>query len=330
MVLRSKIKYRADRHGTFEEEWLPHKRAYDCWRCSGYLHDFYNSSKLYAYHLHLHKLSKLSKVYYQLFITCTNISDGKHYQRHFIIDQNIKKIDIDADSIFCGEEVQLLMEKEAMALRVSDSEFGLELCLLKNKGAFWQGELGRISPESNNNGNSHEQLFDYFYPQMTTYGRIRCGEESARVKGKSVFERTWGNIVLKRKQRHWESIHLMLNNNEELNIVSFPHSNTNYCAFVSKDNALVFPDAQVTATECFDCEKYLFAKSWQVQCNDDVYLLQPLSSKNSNLPFHDMVMGIFDSNGDTRGYALSSSWVGARANEPGMIDLSLFRGCDNL
>ncbi|GEM_PF-3305591 len=328
MTFGGKIKYRADRHGTFEEEWLPHKRVYDCWRCSGFLHDFYNSSMIYAYHIHLHKLNQLGKEYYMLFIACTDVNDGKHYSRNFIIEENKKSVDIDADSIFCGEALQILMEKEAMALRINDSQFGFDLCLLKNKGAFWQGELGKMYPETNNQKCS-EQLFGYFYPQMTTYGRIRLGEKSIRVKGKSLFERVWGNVALKRKQRHWESIHLMLGSNEELNIINFPHSNTNYCALVNKENGLSFPDTRISTLECFDCEGYSFAKSWQVQYNNNIYDLKPLSKESSSLPFHDMVLVVLDNNVDTKGYALASSWVGARAKEPGNIDLSLFRGCDN-
>ncbi len=321
MTIGGKQKYRADRHGTFEEEWLPHKRVYDCWRCSGFLHDFYNSGNLFAYHINLHKLVRLSNEYYMLFIECEDINEGKNYQRQFILEQNKNNVDIDADSIFCGEIAQLLVEKEAMALRVFDTQFSFEICLLKNKGAFWRGESGLVHPEVNNN---KEQLFSYFYPQMTTYGRINLGGKSVRVKGKSLFERVWGNIALKKIQRHWETIHLLLNNNEELNIINFPHCKINNSALINNNDALSFPDTDISPLECFDCEGYNFVKSWQVKYNGNIFALQPLTKESSNLPFNDMALQVQDEYGNIKGYALSCSWVGARAKEPGNIDLSSF------
>ncbi|MGE3773307.1 MAG: lipocalin-like domain-containing protein [Gammaproteobacteria bacterium] len=98
------------------------------------------------------------------------------------------------------------------SLRAETAQAQLELELRPRKAIVYQGERG-YSPKSDEPGNA--SLY-YSVPRLAADGRLRVGDEAARVHGEAWLDREWGSSALGRDQRGWDWFALQFEDGREL------------------------------------------------------------------------------------------------------------------
>ena len=214
------IDYNQEGHGSLAEEWLPHYDTQELWQARGFLHNAYDIKQLYAY---LFSLSRTIDEYYELQMRFYDFSSQEHLAFRRVIPQQKAmqgKMEIDEDCILFGSDAHILNEKRAMALKMQQDDFSLDLCLLKKKGVLWLGSGERLTV-MDEDGDAHP-LYCATCPNMGTYGLLNWRGQEIKIKGRSSFDRIWGYLSLYHSPNHWQRLRLFFFDGEEVVLIHFP------------------------------------------------------------------------------------------------------------
>lgn len=322
-------KYLINQHRVlqFDHEWLPHRQNCDTWRTQGIFHD--EQENTYGFRLSVNRVQAGMESF-----CVVNLQYGKLDAEQGMIQQRwcIHALEgdkegllIDEDSILFRDEAQLLLAKDAIAMRLRGDDYALDLRMGRERPEVWFGEDGRIpfllGPRRTRRG------YLCTLPMLSCVGRIyRSDGSSSRVNGTASFERLWGRYPLRMSKAHWERFYLFMDNGDELSITAYPYGKLSTALCMPK-NVLpfVFFDYQMEAASFLELEDWRFASAWRLdmpQYSQQVFYLSPIVPY-FRLPAAQPILGVFDHNGNRLGYAFSELLPGAR-NEVDHVGLALF------
>lgn len=272
--------YNPESHLTVEEEWLPHKVKVEWWYASGYLED--ENENLYFYQFTIFHGVKMGLEGY---ITHVAVSDYSNEKRYFSDENHFKKKHhrFNENLINCGNH-SIMRYYDHLFLISETDDFDLELKLLPDPPAIWHGEDGIISmgyPDK-----PGENSFYYSYPAMPTGGKLilREGEGEEReimVKGKTWFDRQWGNF----KNTTWNWFSLRFADGDNIMLFHFPDTDHKEATYIHANKEVEYFDDFISkADSSISVGKSEIGLKWSISIpfKDKEYTIIPLGKDDLN------------------------------------------------
>ncbi len=324
------IPYRQENHGTFDEEWLPHKDASGWWYITGYLIDNAHPDDLYSYQFtvinpHLFGLSP-----YVLQLAVTDVQTGQHLFRQQM-ELGGKDIYIGKDTVHFGALAHLVRHTDRMDLTAKTDLFSFTLTLNKGKGAAWHGDDGILvmgMPEK-----PKERTVYYSYTNMPTTGQVcftaKDGtQKDMQVNGKSWFDRQWGPYHLVDNYTHWEWFSIRFFDDEEVMLFAFPQDPYFDGTFIGKNKERkLVRNYTYTPKQFVVVNGMSFSKGWDLimpGIKEEKYEIKPLTEGQLNLAYFELIAEVINPKGKRVGYCIVELLPGAR-NPEKKIGMDLFR-----
>ena len=117
------IPYREHDHGTFDEEWLPHKKSSGWWYITGYLSDKNNPEHLYTYQYTVAQGRILGKTVYIQHMSFTDIQSGSHLFNQHVKLRRGKKVRATQDEVVFEPYTELRKEQQHFDLMMNIEDF---------------------------------------------------------------------------------------------------------------------------------------------------------------------------------------------------------------
>lgn len=296
------IPYHERKHGTFEEEWLSHKKISEWWYATGYFHD--EEEKMYSYQFTVMRPSIMGFRPFVLHLALTNFASGKHYftQR---IDRRGKNVLINEKTIQFGKHAKVVKNETGMHITCEDTEFSLDLTLDYGKGAVWHCDNGYLLMGS---AKTKESTSYYSYTNMPTEGTIIFEGKERKIRGKSWFDKQGGPYSLMKAKTHWEWFSLRFYDDEEIMLFTFPHNNYQDGTYIRKDGSTQrLVDYKVTPKDFIVEQELKFSSGWTLSIpgiKDSEYDIRPLFKGQMNIGYFEQVCGIYDKTNKQVGIAI--------------------------
>lgn len=308
---------------SLERDWQPHRRQSDLWVVQGVIHESRIKQAVYSFRLTVNRVAAGLESFCAVNVSVSDLLHDRSYgDRWSIHHLNAEKegLSIDHNSLLFQDSAQLLLEEDALAMRLQGEEFSLELCLTRNQ------ELCRQAlPLAENN--APRALNHLLLPRLVCRGRLGLGDYSARVEGSGSVERIWGKYPLRRTNCHWERFYLFFDHGDEMTLTSYPRADfrTGLCLMRGRE-PFALKDYELEALD-FQAEgEWQFAAGWRLtipQYSKTSYYLLPLLTQPLQLPVASAPLGVFDKDSNRLGYAIAELMPGAYADKDKM-GLSIF------
>ena len=311
-------------HGDFNREWGQHRNVSDMWHVQGLVHELRLEEAVYGFSVSISRL-EVGLNYYTL-IRCDleDMLNRTHYFLERVLDAKSEDepgLLVDDDSILCGDEVQMLLDGDAIALRLRGEDFGLDLRLDRTLGEVWYGKDGLL--RLTNRGLNRGKLYNVVLPSLVAGGKLMLNDRTMRVVGRSGFDRLWGSFPLSIARCHWERMYLFYNNGDELLLTDFPLAIYHTGLWLNKrSSSRSLGEYALQAVDYHEVDGWRFGCGWQLhipEYSSEAFLLIPLDKDEYSLPVPRPILGIYDHNGGLRGYGFSGLMPGAR-NELKRVD----------
>lgn len=327
--MKNTVLYNKQEHGSFMENWLPHQDAADIWLVQGKLHEPTLPQAIYSFRLSIYKINYPFESFFTIQYSLGDALKDKDYNERVIIPilrGKKARLSFDADSIFLGENAQLLDTKYAYVLRLRGSDFGLDLRLDKDDPLVWYGDKGKV--QLTKVKRESKSIFGCVRPNMDTFGRLFLEGKDFRVEGISSFERLWGKFPVKQAQLHWEKFYLFFNNRDEVMLMNFPLSGYIDGMFIpQKRKSIRLHNFFLEPVDYLELDEWRFSSLWRLdipQIGKGPYYLISIIKSQFSLPICRPFIGIFDKTGKNYGYGHAELMPGAR-NELDRISLSVLK-----
>jgi|GEM_PF-4841403 len=317
--------YDAKAHQSFEQEWRPHHNCNDLWVSQGIFHEALLPESVYSYRASVQRSQAGGKGFCSVDFSLGDLLHAKSFEYHCLIREEKggkELLYLDGDSLLFQDALQVLYERDALALRLRDAAFGLDLRLDRATEPYWYGGDGPLKLRSGS-----KALFGCALPFMKSVGRLYFSDYSMRVQGSSAFERLWGRFPWQQAAMHWERFYLFFNSGDQMMISEFPYGKLGmaWCLPENKQ-AFALKDYTMTAVDFLEIDEWRFASGWRLETPEyrsiPCYLI-PLISEQFRLPVSRPTLGIFDKEGNRLGYALAELLPGAR-NELKRVPLGIY------
>jgi predicted secreted hydrolase len=311
------LPYKETNHGTFNEEWEPHRRTNDWWYITGYLKDTKRPENLYSYQFTLFNPGHFGKNFYDLHVAFTDIQTRRHIFKNRV-KMTGERVKIDRDSVTFHPYAWLQKNEHDMVLMTNTRGLEFSLNLGLGKGAFWHGDNGVMVmglPE-----NPVQRTVYYSYPNMPTSGIIRLAGHSGRreleVTGKSWFDRQWGPFHLFDTACYWEWFSLRFFDDEEVMLFAFPRQRYFDGTYISKNGqSRRITDYQYNYHSLKHKGKSLFSYGWDVflpGVKEERYRILPMNDHQYNSGYYETMASIYNTDGREVGYCFAELLPGAR------------------
>lgn len=309
-----------------DTEWQPHHGSSDVWQTQGVLRD--EAGVGYGFRMSVHRVRAGLESFCVINSALHHFASGKTSAGRWSIhhlDGEKDNLFIDADSIIFSDSAHLMLEKDALALRLRGAGFGLDLRMARTLPEVWFGEDGRMPLPTL--GRRLKSLYNCALPGLSCVGRVYLADGSSnRVRGTASCERLWGAVPLRLAKTHWERFYLFLDYGDEISLTTFPYAGQ-YAALCMPRGVPPFAlyDYLLEAVDFLEIDEWRFASAWRLslpQYSHTTYYLSPLSEQ-FRLPAAHPVLGVYDADGMRLGYAFSELLPGAR-NEIDRIGLAMF------
>ena len=315
------IPYREKNHGTFDEEWLPHKKASGWWYITGYFNDKENPNDLYTFQYTVAQGQVLGITAYILHMSLTDVQKGPHLFKQTVRLRKKKKIRANYDEVVYEPFTVFRKEQEYFDLKVNTEDFDLDLKMDKGKGAIWHCDDGVLAmglPDD-----SQQRTVYYSYTNLLTEGTLVIKDKSntsrtIEVVGKSWMDRQWGPFRLLDRRSHWEWFSLRFFDDEEIMLFSFPMQPYGDGTYVDKK-------AQTTRLQDFQIEpkkfiragpnNFIFSYGWNLiipGIKEEKYEIKPLMEGQFNVAYFELIAEILNSKKERVGYCFVELICGAR------------------
>ncbi|MBR5430722.1 MAG: hypothetical protein IK116_09400 [Firmicutes bacterium] len=304
-------------HRSFNEEWPPHPNVTDMWHVQGMIHELRLDQALYGFSVSLSRLTAGLEQYTLISFGVEDVLNRAHYGAERVIgpkDEEAAPLLSDEDSLIWGDGAQLLLERDAVAVRLRGDGFGLDLRLDRTLPEVWHGKDGLLRF---NHRRPVGKMFNVVLPSLVAGGRLTLNDRSLRVIGRAGFDRLWGNFPLKRALGHWERMYLFFNNGDELLLTDFPHAIYHTGLWLNKRSSnKALGEYVLQAVDQLELNGWRFACGWKLhipEYSSDAFLLIPQDKDDYRTPVARPLLGIFDEQGSVRGYAFCGLLPGARS-----------------
>lgn len=316
-----RIPYRESNHGTFDEEWLPHKKSSGWWYITGYLSDKNKPDDLYSFQYTVAQGHIYGITAYILHIGLTNFQKNLHLFKQTVQLRRKKNISVTVNDVVYGPYTLLSKENNQLTLVMNTKEFGIDLKLQKGKGAIWHCDNGILIMGMP--ADPKQRTVYYSYPNMPSEGILTIRDNSGQsraieVVGKSWFDRQWGPFRLVDEKSHWEWFSFRFFDDEEVMLFSFPQHPYTDGTYIDKQgktsrlqNYEIKPKDFVTRGKY----NYTFSFGWDVAIpgiKEERYEVRPLSEGQFNIAYFELLAEVLNSEEKRVGYCFVELISGAR------------------
>ena len=314
------IPYREHNHGTFDEEWAPHKKMSGWWYITGYLSDKQNPDHLYSYQYTVAQGRIFGVTPYILHIALTDLQDNTHFFKQEVRLRRGKKIRANHEKVIYAPYTILSKEQAQFNLAIATSEFDLNLLLQKGKGAFWHCDNGVLVMGLPND--LKQRTVYYSYTNLPSEGTLVIQNNGQtrelEVVGKSWFDRQWGPYRLIDANSHWEWFSFRFFDDEEIMLFSFPRH-----PYI--DGTYIDRQGQTTRLQNYEIKpknfikrgqyNYTFSFGWDViipGIKEERYEIRPLSEGQFNIAYFELLAEVLNTEKERVGYCFVELISGAR------------------
>ena len=135
-------------HRAFNSEWQPHQNVSDMWHVQGLVHELRLDQALYGFSLSVSRLAVGLENYTLVSCALEDLLNHTHHAAGQVIGPKGEgpRLQADADSLIWGEQAQMLLDGDAIALRLRGEDFGLDLRLDRTLPEVWQGRPAALPP----------------------------------------------------------------------------------------------------------------------------------------------------------------------------------------
>ncbi len=244
-----KIPYREADHGSFGEEWPPHKGVLGWWYATGYLQDTSNPDHLYAFQYTQFNFPFRAEApyridpIYQLNLTFTDFQTGQYISEE-VRSPATERVYANEDSVVF-EDTSLVRGKDHMTLVGEGNRVQYSFDLKIAKSPVWHADNGVLVMGFPND--PKERTVFNSYTNLPTTGKVsyvnKTGETIyLQVSGKSWLDRQWGPALM-----HWEWFSLRFFDDEEVMLFAFPNANYQDATYIDAEgNTRVFSNYTYT------------------------------------------------------------------------------------
>lgn len=303
-------------HGSFEEEFLSHKKCSEWWYCTGYLNSE-KDNRLFGYQFTLAKVRILGLKFHILICSVTDFAEQKHYniQKPLFFGKGITG---NNEIISVDKKIKVTFESNKhssmgkMKLHMESEEFTLDTEMEATKAPVWHCDNGVLQMGIQNN--PKERTYYYSFTNLATKGNlILKGENYPNLVGKTWFDRQGGPYSLTKRECNWEWFSLRFFDNTEAMLFAFPHMNYYDGTFISKDGTYSrLNDYSLEATKVIEYRNMKFSSEWKLNLNGKKYTLIPKVDGMFNVFFFELLASIRDENNKEVGYCFVELLPGVR------------------
>ncbi|NHI95025.1 MAG: hypothetical protein EAX96_21220 [Candidatus Lokiarchaeota archaeon] len=314
------IPYRELDHGSFDEEWLPHKKSSGWWYITGYLTDKENSSQLYSFQYTVIQARMYGITTYMLHMGLTDFQEESHLFKQKIQLRKKKNVRVNQDEIAYEPYTRLIKEQKQFKLTMATTEFNLNLVMQKGKGAFWHCDNGVLIMGLIDDPD--QRTVYYSYTNLPTEGtlviRNKSQTRTLEVVGKSWFDRQWGPYRLLDADSHWEWFSFRFFDDEEIMLFSFPKQPYIDGTYINKQGQTTrLQNYEIKPKEFIKVGRYnyTFSYGWDViipGIKEERYEIKPLMKGQLNIAYFEMMAELLNAEGKRVGYCFIELLSGAR------------------
>ncbi|MDR3276931.1 MAG: carotenoid 1,2-hydratase, partial [Treponema sp.] len=213
-------------HGSFEDEFLTHKKCSEWWYCTGYLQN--DAGDMFGYQFTLAKVRILGLKFRLLIQSVTDIKTGKHYNTQTPIFFG-KGVTTTESEVSVKNKTHVTFEpnefsgKGKMKLRMDGNEFALEVESNAVKPPVWHCDDGLLQMGI---PGEKERTYYYSWTNLVTSGSLTInGKKYENLKGKTWFDRQGGTYTLTDGRTCWEWFSIRFFDDTEAMLFAFPQDN---------------------------------------------------------------------------------------------------------
>ena len=316
------VPYKERNHGTFEEEWLCHKKISEWWYATGYFYD--ENKKMYSFQFTLIKANLFGMTPFIYMGAVTDIAADKHYySQKFNLTNG--KIVISPKVVAFSDITKLTKGNKGMHLEMHTNKFAADLEFDYNKGAFWHCDNGHLMMGVDK---PNQSTYYYSYTNMPTKGTITLNNQTYKVQGKSWFDKQGGPYKLTSREAQWEWFSLRFFDDEEMMLFTFPQDNYQDGTYITKDaRSQRLQKYTVTPKKFVTVEGMKFSSEWHLSVpglKEEEYDIIPLTSGQLNLTYFELLANILNKQGKQVGFCFAELLPGVRGKKMGSA-AALFR-----
>jgi len=314
-------------HGSFEKEFLTHKKCSEWWYATGYAEDA--TKNLFGYQFTLAKVRILGIKFHILICTVTDFQTKKHYNvqgpiffgKGVTTSATLLSVDGKASFIFTPNQFSSM---GSMKLHMESREFCIDLALEATKAPVWHCEDGALQMGIQGD---KERTYYYSFTNLAAKGKLTLlGKEYKDLAGKAWFDRQGGTYSLTKPECNWEWFSLRFFDNSEAMLFAFPQDNYYDGTLIAADGSYRrMNDYEIKATEVITYEKMQFSNRWELTMNGKHYTLAPKVDGMFNIFFFELLADILDESGNSMGYCFVELLPGVR-NKNRVIDAFKMKG----
>jgi predicted secreted hydrolase len=290
-------------HGSFQDEFLSHKKGSEWWYCTGFVTD--EAGKLYSFQFTLARV----RIYFaQFHILMTALSDFEN-QKHYYAQQPIffgKDLTLTADQVAYGDVAAMGFSDEALTLNINDPSYTLALQLTPKKAPVWHCEDGKLQmgiPDPD------QTTYYWSYTNLAASGTLTLGGETFTLQGQAWFDKQGGTYTLTNRKTNWEWFSMRFFNGEEIMLFSFPQDDYQDGTFINKEGGYQrLNDYVIEPTAFTEAKGKKFSNGWQVTfkgIKDEAYDIIPKMEGQLNLFYYELLADIKNKQGETVGYCVT-------------------------
>ena len=121
------IPYRESNHGSFDDEWAPHKNSSGWWYITGYFSDKNNSNSLYSFQYTVVQGRIYGITAYILHMGLTDFQKNSHLFKQKVQLRKKGNIGATHDKVVFAPYTSLTRDQQNLTLEVTTDEFDLNL-----------------------------------------------------------------------------------------------------------------------------------------------------------------------------------------------------------
>ena len=302
-------------HGSFDEEFLTHKKCSEWWYCTGYLQD--SSGGMFGYQFTLAKVRILGIKLHMLICSVTDFQTQKHYNTQTPVFFG-KGVTTTADTLSLAEKATMTFAPNAhsskghIKLHMESDEFCLDTEMEAIKPPVWHCDNGVLQMGILND--PKERTYYYSFTNLATKGKlIFKGQEHDNLIGKTWFDRQGGTYSLTDPRCNWEWFSLRFFDGTETMLFAFPQDDYYDGTYIQADGQYHrLKDYKLKATDVITFEGKKFSNGWNLEMDGRQYTITPKADGMFNVFFFELLAEITDETGNLVGYGFAELLPGVR------------------
>ena len=316
-----KTDYDINKIGSFEKEWLYHRKCQDWWYATGYLDD--EGGNRYSF-----QFTVLSLYAGPHMITCmTALTDFQTGEQHYCQSPTLftKNLNLTETEISFKDMARAAKTGKGICFHTKEKYFELSLETEYRKGPVWHCDHGRLQMGEEGD---RQTTYYYSYTNLPTKGILNYKGKELKVTGKTWFDKQGGTFSLK-PEHGWEWFSLRFFDDEEMMLFYFPINRYQDGTFIDAEGTAVRMNGYTLQTTKFiETEtpqgKSVFSAGWELNTpglKEERYTITPILEGAINFAYYEELCAIRNSAGRDVGLCFVELWPFMH-NSPDKVNLA--------